>query len=214
MWVSATLVADEGRNELEQDAVVGQHRGDAQHVRSRADRGRLAADPFPAEPDIEIDDAASPTHPPSVSRAPKTTVCDAPLFGRLGSGTAPAFARSRALCRICSPGGAWGLVVRSLWFIASLLRVGGGSCAAPAAAPTTGPPPAPIEQRLSAPRPCRRRKLASGYRHRPRQPTVQTLRRLADALETHLVIGFADQIIALGDPLGIDARAADLIAVG
>ena len=44
--------------------------------------------------------------------------------------------------------------------------------------------------------------------------TVQTLRRLADALETHLVVGFADQITGLGDTLGIDAREADLIAVG
>ena len=44
--------------------------------------------------------------------------------------------------------------------------------------------------------------------------TVQTLRRLAQALETHLVVGFVDQIAELCDTLGIDARDADLIAVG
>src|SRR5271163_3008981 len=44
--------------------------------------------------------------------------------------------------------------------------------------------------------------------------TVQTLRRLAEALETHLVVGFVDHVADLGDTPGIDARAADLIAVG
>jgi transcriptional regulator with XRE-family HTH domain len=44
--------------------------------------------------------------------------------------------------------------------------------------------------------------------------TVQTLRRLAQALETHLVVGFADEIANLGDTPGIDTRDADLIAVG
>jgi ribosome-binding protein aMBF1 (putative translation factor) len=43
--------------------------------------------------------------------------------------------------------------------------------------------------------------------------TVQTLRRLADALETHLVVGFADDITGLGSA-GVDARQADLIAAG
>jgi transcriptional regulator with XRE-family HTH domain len=43
--------------------------------------------------------------------------------------------------------------------------------------------------------------------------TVQTLRRLADALETHLVVGFADDLTALGSG-GADARHADLIAAG
>jgi transcriptional regulator with XRE-family HTH domain len=43
--------------------------------------------------------------------------------------------------------------------------------------------------------------------------TVQTLRRLADALETHLVVGFADDIAGLGSA-GVDARQADLIAAG
>jgi ribosome-binding protein aMBF1 (putative translation factor) len=44
--------------------------------------------------------------------------------------------------------------------------------------------------------------------------TVQTLRRLARALGTHLVVGFADEIADLGETRGIDAREADLIAVG
>jgi transcriptional regulator with XRE-family HTH domain len=43
--------------------------------------------------------------------------------------------------------------------------------------------------------------------------TVQTLRRLADALETHLVVGFADDIADLGST-GVGARQADLIAAG
>jgi hypothetical protein len=43
--------------------------------------------------------------------------------------------------------------------------------------------------------------------------TVQTLRRLADALETHLVVGFADDIVGLGNA-GVDPRQADLIAAG
>jgi transcriptional regulator with XRE-family HTH domain len=43
--------------------------------------------------------------------------------------------------------------------------------------------------------------------------TVQTLRRLADALETHLVVGFADDITGLGSA-GVDAQQADLIAAG
>jgi len=44
--------------------------------------------------------------------------------------------------------------------------------------------------------------------------TVQTLGRLAQALETHLVVGFVDEIAQLGDSSGIDAREADLVAVG
>src|SRR5271167_5189338 len=44
--------------------------------------------------------------------------------------------------------------------------------------------------------------------------TVQTLRRLAEALGTHLVVGFVDEIAELGDTSNIDARAADLVAVG
>src|SRR5271167_1549660 len=44
--------------------------------------------------------------------------------------------------------------------------------------------------------------------------TVQTLRRLADALGTHLVMGFADDIAGLGSDAVIDARQADLIAAG
>lgn len=44
--------------------------------------------------------------------------------------------------------------------------------------------------------------------------TVQTLRRLADALGTHLVVGFVDEITELGESSNIDARAADLVAVG
>lgn len=42
--------------------------------------------------------------------------------------------------------------------------------------------------------------------------TVQTLRRLAAALGTHLVMGFADDIADLGSAPVIDARQADLIA--
>jgi len=41
--------------------------------------------------------------------------------------------------------------------------------------------------------------------------TVQTLRRLADALETHLVVGFADEIPGLQST---GAGTADLVAVG
>jgi len=41
--------------------------------------------------------------------------------------------------------------------------------------------------------------------------TVQTLRRLADALETHLVVGFADELPGLQ---GAGASATDLVAVG
>ncbi len=41
--------------------------------------------------------------------------------------------------------------------------------------------------------------------------TVQTLRRLAEALDTHLVVGFADDVAGLGSN-GVDARQADLIA--
>lgn len=41
--------------------------------------------------------------------------------------------------------------------------------------------------------------------------TVQTLRRLADALQTHLVVGFADELPALQ---GGDTDIADLVAVG
>ena len=44
--------------------------------------------------------------------------------------------------------------------------------------------------------------------------TVQTLRRLADALGTHLVMGFADDIAGLGDDPALDARQADLVAAG
>lgn len=44
--------------------------------------------------------------------------------------------------------------------------------------------------------------------------TVQTLRRLAGALETNLVVGFADDIAGLGSDAVIDARQADLIAAG
>ncbi len=44
--------------------------------------------------------------------------------------------------------------------------------------------------------------------------TVQTLRRLAVALETNLVVGFADNIAGLGSDAAIDARQADLIAAG
>jgi len=43
---------------------------------------------------------------------------------------------------------------------------------------------------------------------------VQTLRRLAAALDTHLVVGFADEINGKGDAAGIDAQHAELIAVG
>lgn len=47
--------------------------------------------------------------------------------------------------------------------------------------------------------------------------TVETLRRLADALETHLVIGFADTThgdLEQGEPLSVNARNAELVAVG
>jgi ribosome-binding protein aMBF1 (putative translation factor) len=44
--------------------------------------------------------------------------------------------------------------------------------------------------------------------------TVQTLRRLATALDTHLVVGFADEIDGKGGASAIDARRAELIAVG
>jgi ribosome-binding protein aMBF1 (putative translation factor) len=43
--------------------------------------------------------------------------------------------------------------------------------------------------------------------------TVQTLRRLANALDTHLVVGFADQIPS-AQGASIDTAAADLVAVG
>lgn len=41
--------------------------------------------------------------------------------------------------------------------------------------------------------------------------TVQTLRTLADALETHLVVGFADDVCELVSA-GIDSGRVDLIA--
>lgn len=41
--------------------------------------------------------------------------------------------------------------------------------------------------------------------------TVQTLRRLATALETNLVVGFADDIAGVGGA-GVDPRQADLVA--
>jgi transcriptional regulator with XRE-family HTH domain len=44
--------------------------------------------------------------------------------------------------------------------------------------------------------------------------TVQTLRRLAVALETNLAVGFADDIAGLGSDAAIDASQADLIAAG
>jgi ribosome-binding protein aMBF1 (putative translation factor) len=44
--------------------------------------------------------------------------------------------------------------------------------------------------------------------------TVQTLRRLAGALNTHLVVGFADEIDGTSGISGIDAQHAELIAVG
>jgi ribosome-binding protein aMBF1 (putative translation factor) len=44
--------------------------------------------------------------------------------------------------------------------------------------------------------------------------TVQTLRRLAAALDTHLVVGFADEINGKGEASAINARHAELIAVG
>ena len=44
--------------------------------------------------------------------------------------------------------------------------------------------------------------------------TVQTLRRLAQALGTHLVAGFVDEIAELDDTPSIDPSAADLVAVG
>jgi ribosome-binding protein aMBF1 (putative translation factor) len=43
--------------------------------------------------------------------------------------------------------------------------------------------------------------------------TVQTLRRLATALDTHLVVGFADDIQSISDN-GVTTSAADLVAVG
>ncbi len=44
--------------------------------------------------------------------------------------------------------------------------------------------------------------------------TVQTLRRLATALDTHLVVGFADEINGKDGVTAIDTRRAELIAVG
>jgi ribosome-binding protein aMBF1 (putative translation factor) len=44
--------------------------------------------------------------------------------------------------------------------------------------------------------------------------TVQTLRRLATALDTHLVVGFADEINGKGEAATIDASHAELIALG
>ncbi len=44
--------------------------------------------------------------------------------------------------------------------------------------------------------------------------TVQTLRRLAAALDTHLVVGFADEIGGTSGISGIDAQHAELVAVG
>lgn len=43
--------------------------------------------------------------------------------------------------------------------------------------------------------------------------TVQTLRRLATALDTHLVVGFADEISGKGEAATIDASQAELIAL-
>jgi hypothetical protein len=43
---------------------------------------------------------------------------------------------------------------------------------------------------------------------------VQTLRRLAETLGTHLVVGFIDETTELGETSGFDARVADLVAVG
>lgn len=43
--------------------------------------------------------------------------------------------------------------------------------------------------------------------------TVQTLRRLAAALDTHLVVGFADQIPGMQGAT-VNTSAADLVAVG
>ena len=42
------FVADEGRGQLEQDAVVGEDRDNAEHIRPRTDRGRFAAGPLAA----------------------------------------------------------------------------------------------------------------------------------------------------------------------
>ncbi|HEY3960393.1 MAG TPA: helix-turn-helix transcriptional regulator [Solirubrobacteraceae bacterium] len=53
-------------------------------------------------------------------------------------------------------------------------------------------------------------RIESGRHH----TTVQTLRRLAAALQTHLVVGFVDEIAGLSEGSGADARVADLIAVG
>jgi len=44
--------------------------------------------------------------------------------------------------------------------------------------------------------------------------TVQTLRRLARALNTHLVVGFADEIGGTSGISEIDVQRAELIAVG
>lgn len=47
--------------------------------------------------------------------------------------------------------------------------------------------------------------------------TVETLRRLADALETHLVVGFADITHGdpeQGEPLSVHPAEAELVAVG
>jgi transcriptional regulator with XRE-family HTH domain len=43
--------------------------------------------------------------------------------------------------------------------------------------------------------------------------TVQTLRRLAEALDTHLVVGFVDDIAGLRSS-SVDAGQTDLIAAG
>lgn len=50
------FVADEGRGEIEDDAVVGEGRGDRKYVRSWPHGRRLAAGLVPAQPDLEIDD--------------------------------------------------------------------------------------------------------------------------------------------------------------
>lgn len=44
--------------------------------------------------------------------------------------------------------------------------------------------------------------------------TVQTLRRLAEALGTHLVVGFVDELTELEQGSSIDTGSADLVAVG
>jgi transcriptional regulator with XRE-family HTH domain len=43
--------------------------------------------------------------------------------------------------------------------------------------------------------------------------TVQTLRRLAAALKTYLVVGFADKIEKPGEPAGIDLRHVELVVL-